>query len=117
MMPASMAPKRATTRLPAILLALAAIAATTSLGSVGCGGVLYSARAASVDSKVENAKEMGAESLAPYYYYSAKERVAKAREEASRAEYGDALDLLDEAEANAEKAIEQAGAVRKGAGR
>ena len=84
---------------------------------VGCGGVIYSARANSVGAKVETAKEMGAETLAPYQYYSARERAEKAAEEASRADYGDALDLLDEAETFADKAIEQAGAVKKGAGR
>ncbi len=88
-----------------------------SVSVSGCGGVIYSARANSVAAKVENAKEMGAETLSPYEYYSAKERAEKAAEEASRADYGDALDLLDEAEAFADKAITQAGAVKKGAGR
>ena len=87
------------------------------LGSAGCGGVWYTARINTVEGKVEQAKEVGAEQYAPYEYYSAKERVLKAREEASRADYGDAVDLLDEAETFAEKAIQQARAVRKGAGR
>jgi hypothetical protein len=82
----------------------------------GCGGVAYTARINSVEGKVEHAKEVQAEAYAPYYYYSAKERVMKAREEASRADYSDALDLLDEAEEDADKAITQAEAVRKGAG-
>lgn len=86
-------------------------------GSVGCGGVWYTARINAVEGKVEQAKEVGAEQYAPYEYYSAKERVLKAREEASRADYGDAIDLLEEAESFAEKAIAQARAVRKGAGR
>jgi hypothetical protein len=84
--------------------------------SVGCGGVAYTARINSVEGKVEHAKEVQAEAFAPYYYYSAKERVLKAREEAARADYSDALDLLDEAEEDADKAITQAEAVRKGAG-
>jgi hypothetical protein len=88
-----------------------------STSGLGCGGVLYSARANSVSSKIESAKEMNAETLSPYEYYSAKEHAEKAAEEASRADYGDALELLDEAEAFADKAIQQAGAVRKGAGR
>ncbi len=77
---------------------------------------MYTARINSVEGKVEHAKEVQAEQYAPYFYYSAKERVLKAREEAARADYGDALDLLDEAENDALKAIEQAEAVRKGAG-
>ncbi len=83
----------------------------------GCGGVAYSVRINSVEAKVEKAKELGAEANAPYEYYSAKERVDKAREEAARADYGDALDLIDEAETFANQAINQASAVRKGAGR
>ena len=95
--------------LPAVFFAVA-------VSSVGCGGVAYTARINSVEGKVEHAKEVQAEAYAPYYYYSAKERVLKAREEASRADYSDALDLLDEAEEDADKAITQAEAVRKGAG-
>ena len=86
------------------------------LGS-GCGGVWYSARANTVAGKVEQAKEVGAESNSPYEYYSAKERVTKAREEAAHADYSDAINLLDEAEEIADKAIQQSTAVRKGAGR
>lgn len=93
-----------------MVLALAAPA-------VGCGGVWYTARINGVEGKVEQAKEIGAESTAPYEYYSAKERVLKAREEASHADYQDAVNLLDEAEEFADKAIQQASAVRKGAGR
>ncbi|MFI5298099.1 MAG: DUF4398 domain-containing protein [Polyangiales bacterium] len=83
----------------------------------GCGGVLYTAKINAVEAKVENAKELGAEASAPYEYYSARERVQKAKEEASRADYQDAVDLLDEAETFADKAVAQAGAVRRGAGR
>ena len=85
-------------------------------GASGCGGVAYTARINSVEGKVEHAKEVQAEAYAPYVYYSAKERVMKAREEAARADYSDALDLLDEAEEDADKAITQAEAVRIGAG-
>jgi hypothetical protein len=84
---------------------------------VGCGGVLYTARVNSVEAKIEAAKEVGAEASAPYEYYSAKARYEKAREEAGRADYGDALDLLDEAEKFAAQAVDHASAVRKGAGR
>lgn len=91
--------------------------ALASLGSTGCGGVWYTARINSVESKVEEAKEVGAETASPYEYYSARERVEKAKEEASKASYSDAINLLDEAEEYADKAIQQAAAVRKGAGR
>lgn len=91
--------------------------ALLAIASTGCGGVWYSARANTVAGKVEQAKEVGAETSSPYEYYSAKERMTKAMEEASKADYSDAIDLLDEAEEYADKAIQQATAVRKGAGR
>jgi hypothetical protein len=94
---------------------LAVVAVVTC--SAGCGGIAYTARANSVAGKVEAAKEVQAEQYAPYYYYAAKERVEKASQEAARADYDDALDLLDEAEADADQAVQQAEAVRKGAGR
>ena len=90
---------------------------TLAAAAAGCGGVLYTSKINGVEAKIESAKEQGAETLAPYEYYSAKERVLKAREEASHADYGDADDLLDEADSFADKAITQTGAVRKGAGR
>jgi hypothetical protein len=94
---------------------VAGLCAATTLA--GCGGVLYTAKVNSVEAKVEDAKELGAESSAPYEYYSAKERVQKAKEEASRADYQDAVHLLDEADSFADKAVLQARAVRRGAGR
>ena len=94
-----------------------ALFATVAAAMAGCGGVAYSVRINSVEAKVEKAKELGAEANSPYEFYSAKERVDKAREEAARADYGDALDLIDEAETFADQAINQSSAVRKGAGR
>ncbi len=93
------------------------VALTASTIGTGCGGVWYTARINSVESKVEQAKELGADITAPYQYYSARERVEKAKEEASKADYSDAIELIDEAEEYADKAIDQAAAVRKGAGR
>lgn len=95
------------------VVSLAALCMSTE----GCGGIAYTARANSVAGRVEAAREVQAEQYAPYYYYSATERVKKAQEEAARADYDDALDLLDEAEADADQAVQQAEAVRKGAGR
>jgi hypothetical protein len=96
---------------------MAALVFATTCATVGCGGVWYTARINTVESKVEQAKEVGAEASAPYEYHSAKERVEKAKEEAARADYSDAIQLLDEAEGFADRAIKQANAVRKGAGR
>jgi len=83
----------------------------------GCGGVFYSASSLSAESKLEQAQALGAEKYAPYEYYYAKEHLTKAKEEASAADYGDAIDLADEAEKYAEKAIDLSKNAHKGAGR
>ena len=93
--------------------ALAAVVVVSSLPSAGCGGIWYTARINSVEGKVEQAREIGAETLAPYEYFGAKENLLKAEEEASRAEYSDAITLLDKAEELALKAIGRVGAARK----
>jgi hypothetical protein len=93
---------------------------TISLGAfglVGCGGTLYAIQAVAASSKFEEAKAVGAEKLAPYEYYLADEQLKKASEEASQANYGDAVDLADEAEKNADKAVKLARDAHKGAGR
>lgn len=89
----------------------------SSFFAISCGGPRYSFRITSVESKVEAAHELGAETYAPYQYYSARERVVKAREQAAHAHYGDALELLDKAEDFAQQAIAQTESVKKGAGR
>ena len=97
------------------LRALVALAFAGSLA--GCGGTLYAIQASSASSKVEEAKAIGAEQLAPYEYYLAVEHMNKASQEASQADYGDALDLAEEAEDFADKAIKLAREAHKGAGR
>jgi hypothetical protein len=84
---------------------------------MGCGGTLYAIQASSASGKIEEAKAMGAEKLAPYEYYLAEEHMKKASEEAATAEYGDAVDLADKAEKYAEKAISLSRQAHKGAGR
>jgi hypothetical protein len=83
----------------------------------GCGGVFYTASSLSAESKIEQAQALGAEKYAPYEYYYAKEHLTKAKEEASSADYGDAIDLADEAEKYAEKAITLSKTAHEGAGR
>ncbi len=85
--------------------------------STGCGGTLYAVQAGAASSKVEEAKAVGAETLAPYRYYLAVEYMKKASEEASQADYGDAVELADKAEVEATKAITDARNAHKGAGR
>lgn len=97
---------------------LAGLALVASLVvSTGCGGTLYAVSASSASSKVEEAKAVGAEQLAPYEYYLAVEHLKKASEEASQADYGDAEELASEAEKFADKAIRLARDAHKGAGR
>jgi uncharacterized protein DUF4398 len=71
-----------------------------------CGGVQYAVMVNAAASRVEEAKAVGAEQLAPYEYYYAKEHLEQAQVEASEASYSDAANLAQEAEESASKAIE-----------
>jgi hypothetical protein len=72
----------------------------------GCGGVHYSIVVSSASARVEEAKALGADQLAPYEYYFAKEHLQQAQIEASEASYSDAVNLAEEAEDHANTAIE-----------
>ncbi len=87
------------------------------VSTTGCGGFFYAIYAGGASSKIETAQQLGAEKYAPYEYYFAKEHLQKAMEEASSADYGDAIDLASEAEKSAEKAITLAKQAHEGAGR
>ena len=95
--------------------AIVVLLALTALG--GCGGLVYAVQAGSAASKLEQAKEVGAEQRAPYEYYLAREHMTKAQEEASQGDYGDAIDLAEIAEQSADKAIQLAREAHRGAGR
>lgn len=79
----------------------------------GCGGVHYAIAVNSASSRVEEARAVGAEQLAPYEYYYAKEHLEQAQIYASQASYGDAANVADEAEQYAAKAIELAQSARR----
>lgn len=83
----------------------------------GCGNTLYAVQANAASSKLEEARELGAEKFAPYEYYFAKEHLAKAQEEAADADYSDAVDLAQVSEVYADKAIRLARDAHRGAGR
>ena len=83
----------------------------------GCGNALYAVAANSASSKVEEARELGAEQYATYEYFLATEHLQKAQTEASEADYSDAANLAERAEEHAEKAIRLAREVHRGAGR
>jgi hypothetical protein len=97
------------------LFALAALGAAIAM--TGCGGTLYAISANSAASKVEQAKALDAEKLAPYEYYYAREHLTKAMSEAAEGDYGDAIDLADTAEEYADKAIKLSREAHRGAGR
>jgi hypothetical protein len=79
----------------------------------GCGGVHYAIVVNSAAARVEEAKAVGAEQLAPYEYYYAKEHLEQAQLEASEASYSDAANLAEEAETFANKAIELSQTARR----
>jgi hypothetical protein len=83
------------------------------VGGVGCGGVHYAVAVNSAASRVEEAKAVGAEQLAPYEYYYAKEHLEQAQVEAAEASYSDAANLAEAAEEYARKAIELAQSARR----
>jgi hypothetical protein len=77
---------------------------------VGCGGIQYTVVSSAASSRLEEARALGAERLAPYEYYFAKEHLEQAQIEASHASYSDAVLLAQEADRYASTAIE---AIRK----
>jgi arginyl-tRNA--protein-N-Asp/Glu arginylyltransferase len=83
----------------------------------GCGNALYAVAANSASSKVEEARELGAEQYATYDFYMATEHLHKAQTEASEADYSDAANLAEQAEAHADKAIQLAREAHRGTGR
>jgi hypothetical protein len=95
-----------------VALGIACLACVT-----GCGGVLYAASVNGAASRLEEAREIGAEQLAPYEYYYAKAHLEQAEIEASQANYGDATHFADTADEYAGKAIDLAQSAHKAAGR
>ena len=96
---------------------LVGLLAATLVSIAGCGNTLYAIQANAAASKLEEAKELGAEKFAPYEYYYAKEHLEKAQMEAAEADYGDADDLAELAEEYADKAIRLSRDAHRGGGR
>jgi hypothetical protein len=95
--------------LPAAMLA--------GLLGAGCGNTVYALQANSASNALEEARELGAEKLAPYEYYYAKEHLEKAEQEAAEADYSDAANFAEESEEYANKAIRLSRDAQRGAGR
>ena len=83
----------------------------------GCGGVYYAINVQSAASRVEQARELGAEQHAPYEYYYAKAHLQQAQIEASEASYSDAAAYADTAQEYAQKAIEIAQSAQRAGGK
>jgi len=96
-----------------LLVEIAAIAAIGAMALTGCGGAHYLLAVNSASSRVEEAKAVGADQLAPYEYYYAREHLEQAQVEAAEASYSDAANLAEEAEQYASKAIELAQSARR----
>jgi hypothetical protein len=94
-----------------------ALGAGLALTAIGCGNTLYAVAANSASSKVEEARELGAEQYATYDFYLATEHLTKAETEASEADYSDAANLADKGGEHADKAIRLAREAQRGAGR
>lgn len=88
-----------------------------AITSAGCGGAVYSVQVNGVAAKLAEAKELGAEKLAPYEYYFAVEHLQQAKSEASEGDYSDAIEFADVADEYANKAIQLSKEAHRGAGR
>ena len=87
------------------------------VASSACVGTVYAVKANSAAGKLEQARVLGAEELAEFEYYYAREHLLKAQEEAAAASYGDAIEFADVAQDYADQAIELSSASHKGMGR
>ena len=87
----------------------ALLAAVITLASAlsGCGGVYSATSINAAESRLEQARQMGAESAAPFEYYYAREHLREAQLQASEASYGDAASFAETAETYAQKAIDR----------
>jgi hypothetical protein len=86
-------------------------------GVAGCGGVYYASLVNGAASKLEEARVLGADTLAPYEYYYAKEHLYEAQIEAAEASYSDAAHYAQTADEYAEKAVQIAQVAHQASGR
>lgn len=98
-----------------VTAAMGALCVTLATGLGGCASVYSTVTVAAAESRVEQARVLGAETAAPFEYYYAAEHLRQARIEAAEASYGDAAEYADTAERYAQKAIDTITAARKSA--
>ena len=92
-------------------LLLAAVLGAASVA--GCGGVYYSVNVSEAQARLEQARAMGADRLAPYEFTYAQEHLRQAQVEAAEASYSDAAAYAEVAEHYAQKAIDRVQAGRR----
>lgn len=80
-----------------------------------CGSTIYAFKANDANEKLEEARQLGAEKLAPYEYFKAELHLKKARTEAAEADYGAAMSLADTSKQLSIQAIKQSREARRGA--
>lgn len=80
----------------------------------GCGSVYYTVNVGAATARLEQARQMGAEQVAQYEYYFAKEHLRQAQVEAAAASYGDAASYAETAEMYAQQAIDRIHAQKRG---
>ena len=81
--------------------------------TTGCGSVYYTVSINAAQARLEQAREMGAETKSPFEYYYAREHLRQAQVEAAEASYSDAASMAETAETYAQKAIDRIQAARK----
>ncbi len=89
-------------------------------GLTGCGAAAYSYNVVRAARSVEQAKQVGADKLAPFEMTLARAYLNKAREESAEAAYQDAVHFAQMSRSVADRAAERSRARRKtetGAGR
>jgi len=84
---------------------LAVLCAGVLAGLPGCGNAVYAIQATTASRNLEQAREVGAETLAPYEFFYAEEHLKKAQAEAAEADYGDARILAHESNEYSKRAI------------
>ena len=83
---------------------------------IGCGGIYYTVQINAAETRVEKARQMGAEQKAPFEYYYAAEHLRQAQVEAAEASYSDAATYAETAETYAQRAIDRIQAAKRADG-
>ena len=93
---------------------LAAMAFLVATLASACGPTHFSIHSVRASRHLAQARQMGAQEYAPYEYLVATEHLDKAKEEAGKAEYQDAVALAKIADEHAQKAVQVAREARGG---